>query len=275
MNRLRLILLAAALLAALLAAFLSAGLLRRAPQPQPSQPAVVQKNDTVDVMVAAKNLVQGEQLGTFGMEWRPWPRDGVTADMITKDAMPDALAQLKLARVRLPMITGEPIVAAKIVRTGDRGFMSAILPEGMRAISVSITEVSAVSGFILPNDRVDVVLSRMETARNGDKIPVSETVLRNVKVLAINQSLAPGDDAAAISGGRTAVLELAPMQAEILAKIVSAGTITLVLRSLAEGGAAGLTDVRPVLSDSFLNPRRTMSGPLVIRYGLERSIPGR
>ena len=275
MNRLRLILLAAALVAALLAAYLSTGLLRRAPEPQPSQPVVIEKNDTTDVLVAAKNLAQGEQLGGFAVEWRAWPKDVVTADMITKDAMPDALDQMQQARARLPMVTGEPIVAAKIVRPGERGFMSAILPGGMRAISIPINEVSAVSGFILPNDRVDVILTRMVTSRNGEKTPVSETVLTNVKVLAINQSLRPGEDGTTVPNGRTAVLELDPLQSEVLTKITSAGTITMVLRSRAAGGAAGISDDTPKLSDSFLNPRRSSSGPLIIRYGFERSMPGR
>jgi pilus assembly protein CpaB len=274
MNRLRLILLATALVAALLAAYLSAGLLGRAPDPQPAPPVAAPRNDTADVLVAARNLDQGEQLGTPALEWRAWPRNGVTEVMITKDAMPDAMDQMQQARARLPMVAGEPIVASKIVRPGERGFMSAILPGGMRAISVPISEVTAVSGFILPNDRVDVILTRKVTARNKESSTASETVLTNVKVLAINQSLKAGEDGATVPDGRTAVLELDPQQAEILTTIISSGSLTLILRSLAEGGPAGLTDDKPMLSSSFLNPRRGTSGPLIIRYGIERSMPG-
>ncbi len=274
MNRLRLLLIAAALIAALLAAMLSASLLRRPDAPQPSQPAVViQKSDTVDVLVAAKNLAQGELLGDLTVEWRAWPRDVVTDKMITKDSMSDALEQMKPARARLPIVAGEPVVAEKIARPGDRGFMSAILPQGMRAVAVPISEVTAVSGFILPNDRVDVILTRQIVTLSGGETSSSETVLTNVRVLAINQSLRPGDDGATVPDGRTAVLELDPLQSEILTKINASGTLTLVLRSLAEGGAAGLADDKPMLSDAYRNPRRSASGPLVIRYGLERSVP--
>jgi len=270
----RLILLAAALLAALLAAYLSAGLLRRAPAPQVSQPVVIEKTAKTDVLVAARNLLQGEQLGNFAVEWRPWPRDSISPDMITKDAAPDALDMMAQARARQSMVAGEPIVAAKIVRPGDRGFVSAILPEGMRAIAIPINETTSVSGFILPNDRVDVLLTRQVTGRNGIKAPVTETVLTNVKVLAINQTLRAGDDPS-IPGGRTAVLELDPLQAQILTKVDASGTVSLLLRSLSEVGPNGLPDDTPMLSDEFRNPRRAAAGTLIIRYGFERTIPGK
>lgn len=274
MNRLRLILIATALVMALLAAYLSAGLLKRPPAPAPSQPVVIQKSNSVNVLVAAKDLVQGEQLGELAVEWRAWPRDLASPDMITQEAMADALDKMKEARARLPMVAGEPIVAAKIVRPGERGFMSAILLPGMRAIALPISETSAVSGFVLPNDRVDVIFTHQLQGRSGDTA-ISETVLTNVKVLAINQALRAGEDGATIPGGRTAVLELDPQQSEVISKLGSDGSLSLVLRSLAEGGAAGITNDRPELTDAFRNPQRAASGPLVIRYGLERSLPNR
>lgn len=272
MNRMRLILLLAALVAALLAAYIYSGLTaREVAAPAPAN-VVVQNNDTVDVLVAAKDLNAGEQLSSFAVEWRPWPRDGVTPQMITRESMPDALEQMLLARARLPMVVGEPIVAPKVVRPGDRGFMSAIVPEGMRAIAIPIGETTAVSGFILPNDRVDVILTRQTLGRDGQRTPQTETVLTNVRVLAINQSL-KADDGTTIPGGRNAVLELDPAQAEIISNLNASGTLTLALRSLAESGTRGLSDDRPMLSEAFRNPRRLQSGPLVIRYGLERILP--
>jgi pilus assembly protein CpaB len=228
----------------------------------------------VDVLVAAKDLEQGELLGDLAVDWRGWPRDGVTPDMITREALPEALEQMAQARARLSMVNGEPIVAAKIVRPGDRGFMSAIVPEGMRAIAVPIGENTAVSGFVLPNDRVDVIFTRQVTARTGDKDAESEIVMTNVKVLAINQALKAGADGATITDGRNAVIEVNPQQAEILTKLSVDGTLSLALRSLAEGGAAGNAG-GPQLADSLRNPRRAASGPLVIRYGFERTVPNR
>lgn len=266
MNRMRLLLLAAALIAALLAAFLARGLMRPAPAPEASQPVEIKPPATVDVLVAAKDLAPGEKLAGFAVEWRAWPRDILSGSMIARDTQPDAMDKLKDARARLPMVQGEPIIGSKIVQPGERGFMSAILPKGMRAISIGISEGSAASGFILPNDRVDVLVTRGGTE--------AETVLTNVRVLAINQTLNKGDDAA-LPGGRTAVLELTPRQAAILAQIQSSGGISLVLRSLAEEGDGGLRDEAPQLSESYSRPRRAVNDTLVIRYGRERAIPNR
>jgi pilus assembly protein CpaB len=236
---------------------------------------VIKQTEGVDVLVAAKDLAQGELLGSYALEWRTWPREAVTGDMITKDVMADAVDQMQQARAKLPMFKGEPIIAAKIVRPGERGYMSAILPEGMRAIAVPISESTAVSGFILPNDRVDVLVSRQVSGPIGEKYTIAETVLTNVKVLAINQVLHTDGDATTVPEGRTAVLEVDPSQSEILTKINASGTLSLVLRSLAEGGAAGLQNDRPALSDAYRNPRRAGTGALVIRYGVERAVPGR
>lgn len=275
MNRTRLILLTVALVTAFVAAYLSTVILSRPPAPQAPGPVVIQNNDTVDVLVAARNLAQGELLGGFSLEWRSWPKNGITPQMITKESMPDALDQMQQARAKLPIVAGELIVSAKIVRPGDRSFMSAILPQGMRAVAVPIGETTSVSGFVLPNDRVDVLLARQLTdPASGEKVSYSETVLNNVKVLAINQSMSAGDDEAAIPAGRTAVLELDPLQTEIVTGLIPSGTLTLVLRSLAEGGSEGMADDRPTISDSFLTPRNA-SGTLVIRYGVERTVPSR
>ena len=231
---------------------------------------MVRQTGIVEVLVAGRDVTQGEQLGNFAVQWQSWPRDAVTDQMITKDAMPDALSQMQQARARLPLVAGEPIANAKIVRPGDRGFMSAILQNGMRAIAVPISESSAVSGFILPNDRVDVILSRQVDGPNNTKVTVTETVFTNVKVLAINQSLRAGEDGLTVPSGRNAVLELDPVQSEILARVVASGTLTLALRSLAQDS---LSD-KPELSDAYRNPRKSSNGPLVIRYGVEQPAVG-
>lgn len=265
MNRMRLILLAAALLAAVLAAYLAMGFMRQQPAPPP--PPVVQKPATVDVLVAARNVATGEQLGNLGLQWRPWPAENVAPEMITRDEMPDGVETLQGARARATFLVGEPIIDARIVRPGEAGFLSSVLPGGMRAVAIPITEISSVSGFVLPNDRVDVIVTSTFVDALGNKVAKSEVALANVKVLAINQTLGSGVGEASIPDGRTAVLELEPLQAAVISKILTSGQISLALRSLSDTGSG-----KPELADAYRNPARAMPGPLIIRYGIERQL---
>lgn len=266
MNRMRLLLLLAAVAAGLLAAYLSASLFRQ--EPPPPAPQVVQKPTTTDVLVAGRNVAPGERVGTLGLQWRAWPVEGVSPEMITKEEMPDALDRLQAARAKNALLPGEPIFEAKIVRPGEAGFLSSTLPAGMRALSIPITELTSVSGFVLPNDRVDVILTRQITDEKNNKVATSEAVLTNVKVLAINQTLGSGVEEAAVPDGRTAVLELDQRQAEVLSRLLSLGQVSLALRSIEDEG-----DGKPQLADDYRNPRRATTGPLIIRYGHERSLP--
>ena len=268
MNRMRLILLAAAILAAVLAAYLATGLMRQ--RPAPPAPPVVQKPATVDMLVAARNVATGEQLGNLGLQWRPWPAESVASEMITREEMPDGVETMQGARARSAFLVGEPIVDARIVRPGEAGFLSSILRDGMRAVAIPVTELSSVSGFVLPNDRVDVIVSSTFVDALGNKASKSEVALSNVKVLAINQTLGSGVGEASIPDSRTAVLELDPLQAAVISKILASGQISLALRSLSDIGNG-----KPELADAFRNPTRATPGPLIIRYGLERQLmPG-
>jgi pilus assembly protein CpaB len=140
-------------------------------------------------------------------------------------------------------------------------------------VSVGISDRTAASGFILPDDRVDVILTRRSNASAGGRNVNSETVLSNVRVLAINQTLREEDGKPAIPDSRTAVLELEPKQAEVMAKIESAGEVSLALRSLADDTTG---DQRPILSEAYRTGRSSAAGgPLVVRYGLERLITNR
>ena len=276
MNRARLLILVVAIVAALLAAYLARGLLKSRPEPQVGQstaPVVVDTTPMTEVLVAAKNLNKGEKMGDFAVEWKAWPRSAVVPGMITRGETPNAVKDLEGARARLPIYTGEPILNSKVVKPDDRSFMSAILPEGMRAVSIGISDRTAASGFILPEDRVDVILTRRSNVSAGGRNVNSETVLSNVRVLAINQTLREEDGKPAIPDGRTAVLELEPKQAEVMAKIESAGEVSLALRSLADDTTG---DQRPILSEAYRTGRSSAAGgPLVVRYGLERLITNR
>ena len=223
------------------------------------------------VLVAARDLAPGLRLTSADLEWKDWPADEVNPAFITDGSVPvpqppsaegeekadetkgeGAVARVTRAAtdlagggvqsdyfgsvVREPILAGEPIVARKIVRAGDSGYMAAYLEPGMRAMSIGVSVEMAAGGFILPGDRVDVLVTveRQETGDAGGQTRyATSTVLQNVKVLAVDQSTRADDDQQAVVGA-TATLEVAPSDAEALALARAAGTLSLVLRSYAD-----------------------------------------
>jgi pilus assembly protein CpaB len=185
-----------------------------------------------EVLVAAKPIQLGESVNVDDLKWQQWPKDGVTPELITNTSDPTALDKFAGSLARAPLIAGEPISPQKLIKPQSGGVLAAILPSGMRAVSTPITEESAAGGFILPDDRVDVILSRdMDVGSKQQR--VSETVLRDVRVLAIGQDLeSKGDQKTA--DGKTATLELSPHQVEVLVLAQSMGQLSLSLRSLAD-----------------------------------------
>jgi pilus assembly protein CpaB len=152
--------------------------------------------------------------------------------------------------------------------------MSAILPKGYRAISVGVSERSTAGGFILPNDRVDVLLTRKVESEGGGKKVHTETVFQNVRVLAINQTFRQetSNEKVTVTEGKTATLELDPKQVEVLSMVESAGELSLTLRSIAEGTNAGMGDGIPIVAEKYLgdgDDGRSGTGRLIIRYGKE------
>lgn len=255
MSRARLLLLLVAVSCAVAAALLARSYLLVPPVQAPAHSAVQPPEPRAEVLIAMKDLAMGERLASGALEWRQWPASNVAENMITRSARPDALESLADARARLPILTGEPIVDRKIVQTGS-GMMSAILPPGMRAIAIDVSERSAVSGFVLPNDRVDVIVADAAGSR---------TILTNVRVLALNQTFGQPDAGMnSLTGLQTAVLELDPAQAEAVATAAAAGTLSLALRSIAEGGDAGIADERPELQS-----QRSFT---IIRFGVETTV---
>jgi pilus assembly protein CpaB len=246
--------------------------------------APVETRPMAKVLVAAKDLQAGKRLDESDMEWKDWPVDEVNPAFITDGstpipaagaAAPDAgaarpagavaavtRAATDLATggakadyvgsvVREPILAGEPIVMRKIVRAGDSGYMAAYLEPGMRAMAIRVTVETAAGGFILPGDRVDVVLTRETTlgnigASDADRSKfTSATVMQNIKVLAIDQSTRAGDDEQTVIGA-TATLEVGPRDAEALALAKSEGELSLILRSYADtGGPSGRVSAGP------------------------------
>ena len=200
------------------------------------------------VLVAAKDLQPGKRLEESDLDWKEWPLDQVNPAFITDGSTPipaaeqskpeGAVAAVTRAAtdlatggakadyvgsvVREPILAGEPLVMRKIVRAGDSGYMAAYLEPGMRAMAIRVTVETAAGGFILPGDRVDVVLTRETTLGNigaaeGDRSKfTSATVMQNIKVLAIDQSTRACDDEQTVIGA-TATLEVGPRDAEALA----------------------------------------------------------
>jgi pilus assembly protein CpaB len=201
-----------------------------------------------DVLVAATGINLGDSVRGEDLKWQQWPIAGVTPGLITRNARPDAPTELSGAVARAPFIAGEPIKEQKLIKISEGGVMAAILPSGMRAISTPIREETAAGGFILPNDRVDVILSHKMRVGSKDE-PVSEAVLRNVRVLAIGQEI-ENKDGEKVATGKTATLELTPRQAEVLALAQSMGEISLSLRSLADA-APGQSEAIAKIGDAY------------------------
>lgn len=262
MSRLRILILLFAVACAVLAAVLTRGRLTQ--EQVGSTPVVSVRQDSVPVLVAARDMAIGERLTSLSVAWRDWPRDNLLENMITRDNRPDAIEELQQGRVRFPLSLGEPILDRKIIMSEGKGFLSGTLAQGMRAVSVAISEQTAANGFILPNDRVDVILTRAIDTGNQQKSIVSRTIIGNVRVLAINEFYGQEDDKVNLTDIETALLELEPEQAEALARAEAQGDISLALRSIAEGGNAGEAGERPVLAQS---PRADGSTPAIIRYG--------
>ena len=224
MNRSRIIVLAIASSAALGAAWIAHNL---------SSPREIEKTiGATDVLVAARDINLGDSINAADLKWQQWPVKGITPELITKSAHPDATNTLSGAVARAPFIAGEPIKEQKLIKASDGGVMAAILPAGMRAVSTPIREETAAGGFILPNDHVDVLLSHKVRVGSKDQT-VSEAVLRNVRVLAIGQEI-ENKDGEKVATGKTATLELTPRQADVLALAQSIGEISLALRSIAD-----------------------------------------
>jgi pilus assembly protein CpaB len=190
---------------------------------------------TVEVLVARADIGLGQSLTPGDLQWQTWPASSTGNGFIRRGERPEAATQMAGSIARAPFIAGEPIREQKLVRADGSGFMAAILPTGMRAISTEISPETGAGGFILPNDRVDVILSKREKGpdKNGPDIVNSEVILSNVRVLAIDQAPKEKDGQNAVIG-KTVTLELKSEQAETLARSRQTGTLTLALRSIAD-----------------------------------------
>jgi len=260
MNTARIVVLTIALGAGGIAAFLARSSGDTTPAPQP-----VAQLPTVDVLVAKNEIGLGQSVKPDDLVWQTWPASSASGSFIKRSDRPEANKQIAGMIARAPFIAGEPIREPKLVRADGSGFMAAILPTGMRAVSTEISAETGAGGFILPNDRVDVLLTRREKSadKGAPELIQSEIILPNVRVLAIDQAPKEKEGQNALVG-RTVTLELKPEQAETLARSRQAGTLSLALRSIA--------DVNMVENsmEEGAAPRKGASINIV-RYGVQSS----
>lgn len=264
----RIILLLVALGAGGLAAFLV--MRGDSAEPRTVVTEVTREEPKAQILVASAPIGMGERLTPQTVEWVDWPQGAVRSDYVTVSAMPDAPEQLTGTVARFEFFPGEPIREQKLVRA-DQGYLSAVLGEGMRGVSVPVAAESSAGGFIVPNDRVDVVLTRTTDAGR-----ISEVILANVRVLAIGKRLGEvgasggqeeaeageGPQAQVFEDETIATLELAPAQAEAIINAESLGDLSLVLRSIVD------FDEDPIIAQR----QGASQAVRIIRYGHETNV---
>jgi len=232
MKAARVVVLTVAIAAGAVAAMLAG----RSEKPADVKPQTAAKVDTVDVLVAKSDIPMGHVVSPADVQWQAWPASTAAGNFIRKGDNPAAVDNLSGQIARAPFVAGEPIREAKLVNAKGSGFMAAILPSGMRAVSTQISPETGAGGFILPNDHVDVILTRR--GRDADKTSgggteTSETILSNIRVLAIDQNVEEKGGQKVVVG-KTATLELTPGQAETLTLAQHLGTLSLALRSITD-----------------------------------------
>ncbi|MFN3685598.1 Flp pilus assembly protein CpaB [Salinarimonas sp.] len=256
MKRAQLLVLGIAVAAGLGAMLMTRGAPPPPPTPEPvAYVAPAPRVQTTPVLVAAVDIPMGQTLRSEDLRWLDWPADSVPAGLVTSDQGIETAAG---AMTRVALLAGEPIRPERLIRGGN-GFMSAILPQGMRALAISIDTRGATSagGFVLPNDRVDVI--RTVRDEGGGDSHSAQTILRNIRVLAIGKNVQTDERGNSYVDGETATLEVTPSQAEMLTLAQRTGQLALVLRSLADASPA-----EDVVEETESN------GLTIVRFGVPR-----
>jgi pilus assembly protein CpaB len=261
MNTARIVVLAVAICAGGAAAYLASG---SDPKPVVEAPRL----ETTDVLIARSDIPMGQTVSADDIQWQSWPSSTASSSFIRRTDRAEAMSQIVGSIARSPFLAGEPIRETKLVKGAGSGFMAAILPTGMRAVSTEISPETGAGGFILPNDKVDVILTKREKAPDqsagmADLIN-SETILTNIRVLAIDQTVGEKDGQKVVVG-KTATLELKPEQAESLARARQSGTLSLALRSLVDAN-------QPDTSDENRGKRGSVD---IVRYGVPTTMTTR
>lgn len=227
-------------------------------QEPPTPETIVLEAPNVDVLTPRLDLMRGGRLDTSHLAWASWPADRVSLGMILKEEQPGAISDLSGRILRSNLYAGEPLRSQHLSANAG-GFLSMVLSPGMRGIGVQISDDKTAGGFVLPNDRVDVLHTVVrDVDRDGTATGTTRTILTNVRVLAIGQesfdegTLVEGEAADSITAeskdrstltGSTATLELTAEQAEILMAAAASGQLALALRAADDFGLSGIGDL--------------------------------
>ena len=230
---------------------------------------VVREEAKTQILVAKAAIGMGERLTADTVEWQDWPEGAIRPEYVTIAAMPDAPAELTGAVARFEFFPGEPIREQKLVRT-DQGYLSAVLDKGMRGVSVPVTAESSAGGFVVPNDRVDVVLTQSAPMRRylrshprqcpgaGHRQAPGRTW--RLRWRRRRGRRRPGPRRRSSTTDTIATLELDPAQAEALINATSLGRLSLVLRSIAD------------FNDNTVARSQSNQPVRLIRFGQEQSV---
>ncbi len=204
--------------------------------------------NATEVLVAAADIPAGQFLQAQNARWQPWAKQHLTEAFILKNAKPAkgetaSSSDFVGAVVRTGIRAGEPILKGQIVKPQERGFLSAVLDPGKRAVAAPVTNVTGIAGFVFPGDRVDLILTH--TMKNNDEQKMGQrrasvTIVRDVRVLALDQNT-NDQNTNQPKVAKVVTLEVDPKQAEVVTLSLQLGTLSLSLRSLAENkGGEGL-----------------------------------
>lgn len=225
-------------------------------------PVVLQEEPKVQIVVASADIKTGAELSDENMEWHDWPKKAVFPGAIVREEKKKP-SEMVSGRLLRDMKAGEPVVESALVPKTQGNFLAASLDEGMRAISIKVSPETMVGGFVGPGDYVDVILTYKQKFDYGDDTDpyirnqiemavdnlVTETVLQNVKVLAVDQS-AVRDQKEAIKVGKTVTLAVDFKGAEVIALAAEMGEMSLALRRL--GDETVRMSKAPVTTDARL-----------------------
>lgn len=238
MDAKKIVLLAGALIIAVTTALLARNMLSSSSAPQVNAAAMPADADQPHVLVATKALPVGSILDAESFRFQPWPKDLVEqAYFLRGQADP---AKLAGSVVRTAITAGQPLTQGALVKPGERGFLAAALGPGMRAVTVPVSAQSSVAGFVFPGDRIDLVLTQsVSGGGDGDPLKVSETILRNLRVLATDQrmdALGP-DGKPVVQTYSNVTIEVTPKIAEKIAVAQTIGSLSMSLRSIADNAS--------------------------------------
>ena len=240
MDSRKVILLVGALFVAAITAFVARSLIVGASAPEASAagaPAPVVVGP--EVLVATRALPVGTILDATALKFQPWPKELVENAYFQKDSTD--MAKLLGTVVRLPITAGQPVTQGQLVKPGDRGFLAAALGPGMRAVTVPVSAQTSVAGFVFPGDRIDLLLTQsVEGGGDGPPLKTSETVVRNLRVLATDQRTSDEKDDkgnTVVTTFSTVTVEATPKVAEAIAIAQTMGTLSLSLRSIADNAS--------------------------------------